>query len=462
MTSQSYRFFFPPPKRKYDLSIFEFNFYPKYRIIPLLCCMFSFLQKPSFQPFFFKNLSLGQKIIAWGLCGFIFFIPIQKTISTAFEFLSLLGLLIFLFRKEGKLSLPAELKSSLAWIFLPLLFLLYLLGMTYTQDISQGLKELNINHYYFLLPFLFAFLPYQDLSIRKTLIFFFLIANLLAAILTIYISITGNLLFQAEPYLPSPFISRPRASLFYAFSIFLGLEIFYHNIHNRKRLLLLSIALIILSIALVKLEGRSGQIAFITVLPFWMSVRLVKKHRKIWAMAFLVLMCSVSWFSYQYIGNIKRRFDAAIEEVKTFSSGDFSHTNETSVARRFVFLQNSFEVWEAHPWFGVGSGDLQQEVFPKFKDNPYGVDSGKPHNQFLELAVKFGIIGLLIFLITWILVFIRIRSPLATLFRCFSLLCFISMWSESTLDTQAGNTFFTVFFLLLGLPVMRNFQQSVE
>jgi O-antigen ligase len=97
----------------------------------------------------------------------------------------------------------------------------------------------------------------------------------------------------------------------------------------------------------------------------------------------------------------------------------------------------------------VGTGDLQQEVYPLFDNHPWGIEPNKPHLQFLEIGVKFGLFGVLIFVFGWVWQAIRIRGPGKILFYCFSLLCFISMMTESTLDTQAGISFFVVMGTLL-------------
>lgn len=404
---------------------------------------------------FSKDHSLNpwylQDTIIWiGLILFTLFIPVAKPPSTLGEIIAIVfwvpGLFITPIRQERLQNL----KNKPYILFLPAFFLLNLLGMTWTSDFFQGLKELNMQHYLLTIPIILGSLK-TDKQKELQLILAFVLANLIASCLTIFIRQTDIPLLKAEMYLPSPFIARPRASLFYAFSLFILLDLPWHyKLSNWKHKIIWGLVLFIQAMALINLEGRTGQIAFALVLPIWLVFRLVKKHRVLWLTLFSLLVCGLAWLSFRYIGNIERRFREALDEVNAYQEGfKDRNANETSFARRFVFVEKSWEIFLQHPILGVGTGDLQQEVYPLFENHPWGIEPNKPHLQFLEICVKFGILGLIFFLAGWIWQLIRIRGPGRILFYCFSLVSFVSMMTESTLDTQAGISFFVLIGSLL-------------
>jgi len=391
-----------------------------------------------------------ESMIWLGLYVFIFFIPIAKPPSTLGEIWALMvwlpGFAIFQIRKQ---RLENFRKHPWLLVF-PGFYLFQCLGMAWTQDLKQGLHELNMQHYMLVIPLIAGTLNPLVSKIKPALLLFIL-ANLIAGILTIYIRQTDTPLLNAEMYLPSPFISRPRASLFYAFCIFVWLDLPWHfqlNTLFKKIIRLIGVGIMI--VALFNLEGRTGQIAFGICLPFWLVMRLTYKNRGLWLFAFYFLTVILAWLSFQYIGNIQRRFQDAWSEVEAYQQGfPENNANETSFARRFVFLEKSWIVFRDNIWTGVGTGDLQMSVKPLFEGHPWGIEANKPHNQFLETGVKFGLLGLSLFILGWGWQSIHAEKRFKVLYTCFTLLCIVSMLSESTLDTQAGISFFMVFNSLL-------------
>lgn len=390
-----------------------------------------------------------DSLIWFGLIVFTLFIPVAKPPSTLGEIIALAAWIPGWFMNENRQQRIQSLLSRPFLLFLPALFLLYLAGMAWTSDIHQGLLELNMQHYLLVIPLILGSLP-SNPSREKQVLGAFLLANLVASCLTIFIRQTDIPLLKAEMYLPSPFIARPRASLFYAFSLFVWLDLPWQMPIRGKWRFWWVLATAIQAMALLNLEGRTGQIAFALTLPLWLVLRLVRSYRLLWLVAFTCLVAGLAWLSFLYIGNIQRRFREAWDEVRAYQEGfQDRNANETSFARRFIFIEKSWIIFQENPILGVGTGDLQQEVYPLFENHPWGVEPNKPHLQFLELAVKFGLIGLFFFLAGWVWQLYQARPPGSILFFCFSALSFVSMLSESTLDTQAGISFFVLMGTLL-------------
>ena len=317
--------------------------------------------------------------------------------------------------------------------------------MTYTKDFNQGLHELNMNHYLLVIPLLVIGLNPSSKEIQYIL-YGFVAANLFSGIITIYLRVYTTVLFDSEPYMPSPFIMRPRASLNYALSVLLLLN-FLKEAKGILPKLLLTLLTIVMFLSLIMLEGRIGQVAFVIVFPLFIAYRFLNKYRFLWFSLFLILGIGGATIAYFKVGNIQRRFSEAFKEFKDYKEGFKSENAEnSSVGRRFVYFENNWKAFMEHPIFGSGTGDFRLAAEPYFTSDTYQIQYNKPHNEFLECLVKFGILGLFIFLGGWISNLFLAKKDV--LYYCFTIIIFLSMFIESTLDTQSGITFFTAMVSL--------------
>ncbi|MFI5171666.1 MAG: O-antigen ligase family protein [Chitinophagales bacterium] len=119
------------------------------------------------------------------------------------------------------------------------------------------------------------------------------------------------------------------------------------------------------------------------------------------------------------------------------------------------------EIWKAtgelisqNTFFGTGSGDAEQELVDTYYKNNFkkGVDERyNTHNQFLQIAVETGLIGLILFLaFLFFCLRLAIRSK-NNLYLAFLLLFMLNIFSESMLKSQSGVVFFVFFNTLLGM-----------
>ena len=122
--------------------------------------------------------------------------------------------------------------------------------------------------------------------------------------------------------------------------------------------------------------------------------------------------------------------------------------NGHSIMQRIESWKASLAVIREHPLFGVGTGDLPAAVHNQYAVMKSKLDEAhylRTHDQYMAIAVAFGIAGLLFFL--WALTY-----PLFTgihkgnfLYVVFFLTLILSMFTEDTLETQPGATFFAFF-----------------
>ena len=117
-----------------------------------------------------------------------------------------------------------------------------------------------------------------------------------------------------------------------------------------------------------------------------------------------------------------------------------------SVAMRLEFAKTGYYIFQNNFWTGVGTGDVPY-AFEKGYEELENVMSQnyryRAHNQYLTMAITFGVFGFVLFVVSLIVpVFYALRRQ-NKLYILFALLAVLSMFSEDTLETQIGVTFFT-------------------
>ena len=181
----------------------------------------------------------------------------------------------------------------------------------------------------------------------------------------------------------------------------------------RARFIWLALATLATINVTLMLSGRTGQI-ILTALAAYLCFSMWRWRGAILATACSVTVLSVLVFSNSIndsniagIGNhppVKhgdRRISAALKDFKAWQQGGASNT---STGQRLDFATNSIAIVSAHPIIGVGTGGFAaayaQQVDGLGKDATVN-----PHNEYLNLAVQLGILGLLmpalLFLVVW-------------------------------------------------------------
>lgn len=94
---------------------------------------------------------------------------------------------------------------------------------------------------------------------------------------------------------------------------------------------------------------------------------------------------------------------------------------------------------------GVGTGDLQDEYNKAYEDFGSKLDTKwrlACHNEYLRIAVLYGLPGLIYFIFSLFYPFLRLNKKQDILYSSFLFIALCSMLTEDTLETQTGVTFF--------------------
>lgn len=137
------------------------------------------------------------------------------------------------------------------------------------------------------------------------------------------------------------------------------------------------------------------------------------------------------------------------------------YVNYNTYWQRVEYWRTSILIIKQHPVFGVGTGDLQLAFDKQYEKMQSTLDTQfrhRSHNQFLAIAIAFGLVGLALFVFVQFYPAINQKSFKNYYFYIFWFIAMISMLTEDTLETQEGVTFYAVFMALFLFAV--NFANS--
>ncbi len=158
---------------------------------------------------------------------------------------------------------------------------------------------------------------------------------------------------------------------------------------------------------------------------------------------------------YLYHNPIQNRIYQSIYELDHYFK--LGEVNGYSLSMRLEYWMTACRIIKSNFILGVGTGDINDSMkaqYSKDKSKLAEKYQRRPHQQFLSIWMAFGIIGLIYFFIYLVYPLIHLEKDKKLLYLLFLSIAGLSFLSEDTLETQAGVSFFSVFYSLicLGIP----------
>ncbi len=158
--------------------------------------------------------------------------------------------------------------------------------------------------------------------------------------------------------------------------------------------------------------------------------------------------------NYQNISTLRGRIYETLWEIDLYKNT--GNASGHSLTQRFEYWRAALGIIKANWLIGVGTGDVPKAFENEYIRNDSSLEPQwrlRTHNQYLTIAVAFGIVGLLWFLFTLLYPLFDKANRNSFLYVTFFIIATVSFFTEDTLETQAGVTFFAflnTFFLLAG------------
>jgi len=216
--------------------------------------------------------------------------------------------------------------------------------------------------------------------------------------------------------------------------------------------------LLFLCIGILVLGGRVGQLGLVLVAPIIVLLLYPTVFndnlKKIGLLVGCFLVMLAGYFA---VPQFKAGVDQIGIEVDEYRHGfPNSWPAFSSIGKRFHYYEQYARLFKRYPLFGVGTGDLPSLAEPLFDERMYHIIYDRPHNEAVEVLIKFGVFGLAF----WIVMMANLGIALArrknkALGLSVFLLIVVSMLTDSTTNTQAG-AIFALGFMGLCLSKEKN------
>jgi O-antigen ligase len=355
-------------------------------------------------------------------------------------------------------------ESFLLFIGFFLFFIWYVSGLLYTTDLANG-KLLIFRRLSLILFPLVLVRPGKMIKDRIMLLLkVFSISTLLYIVASygfaMYRSLHldhGSIVFNPHPierdydnYFFGTDFAFSQHPTYLAMYVILSVFIAFESTFNKQQRLLYKISWLvggsIMLSSLYFISSRAGILSAIILIPFYLIIHF-RKINKGWVSVFVVIG-ALTIFIFSFLNN---------NRIKYY----LPDTQSSSVIEKLK-LDNRVPIWRSaikvirhNLFFGVGAGDASAEIRKAYKDAGYTemyYDNLNAHNQYLEILLANGLVGLLIMLsVIAFLVYKAILSRNLLLGLYISVIIIFFLF-ESVLNRIAGVTFFSLFsFLLMNL-----------
>lgn len=343
-------------------------------------------------------------------------------------------------------------KSKVNWkkiIISTSIYFLFIVSAFYSNDSDRAIKLLIRLAPFLILPFSLAMVPkaiYQKLT--DVFIQVYIIScGLFCFIIFIYCkSLNISDIYILYSYISNNFWGYADHPIY--ISLYFGIALILILFKTKKSLL--NIALFVIIFFTLLFLSRKGNILGLVIVLLFMLISNLKYvfNRRFFGYASVSLLLVIG-VSYLFNNFLFIRF----EEILNLNQ--FLYNPKTSTGIRSILWRTSLDLSLDSPFFGYGLGSVQDLISSSLIENGYEeltlILKYNSHNQYLQIALISGYLGLIFFLSILRYIFLQIKnSKRALCIFIYIIFCFIF---ESLLERQNGIIITALFFnLFLFLP----------
>ncbi len=329
-------------------------------------------------------------------------------------------------------------------------FLLYLIGMLYTENIASGLSQLETKLGLLFFPFFIASYGRWNNEKRNFILSLLTLAVSSLAMVCLVVAFmlstekTGSLFdldssfFVYNQLTKVLFIQPIYFSLFILFLLVVWqnrLITEWYGLKAGKRGFWLALQVFLL-IFLFLLSSRTSILTYL----IWSLIRtfdlMVFKKRRATAVLALIIEMGLGAILLTQIDVSKTRFSEAIDPDSSYEKDEFAGRS-----LRIEKWKCSFETWAKNPVLGVGTGDENAELLKCFEEKNIAEAirwQYNSHNQYLSTLTQVGIPGILLLLaMVFYPIFYGVKNRDLTVFAI-GLVFFLCIGSETMLSRRFG------------------------
>ncbi|MFK8059282.1 MAG: O-antigen ligase family protein [Polaribacter sp.] len=349
-----------------------------------------------------------------------------------------------------KLQNKPKFNSKILLLTIPFfLFLLYEI-ISNSFNSARILRQLP----FLIFPFLFFYRPsFINNKIKTKSFYVFQIATIIQSLIYLFLFIKNNSIKDIfnisnanipffREYVQNNYLFEIHPTYFSSFllvSFTMSLFWFFKaKILNTFNILICVFFLFLFSSRVIIIILILSLVAFLIQLIF-----KNKKNYKVYALVFISLVTLV--FSLFNSSVVRERFKELKTEIKKPIVGDYYNSTNTRIA----IYKCDFILLKSLPIFGYGN-TLQQKLNLCYKENNdsdfYTISVFNTHNYYFNLILYGGFLFFIVFLIYFVVIFIKLKHSLLALFIFFQFLT-INL-TENFLSRHYGIVLFSYFTAL--------------
>lgn len=406
-----------------------------------------------------------RQLLYYALLITVFSIPFYREITSLLIWILLF---IWIFTKDKKNIIKSNITSVYhrnVFVLSILLFVSLLLSLIYTENIKNGIFQLEIKLSFLAFPIVFTSLKRFDSKRKNAIFLYFIIANTLAALiclvyatyLTIETTNNSNYNFIEGFWVYSTqYFTYNNLSLFHHPAYFASYLIFTIGLilyvlkkksfdGNRfiKPFLILSLITSLTTIYL--LASRAGYLSLLIIAVIG-AYAFIKEKQWLLALSFFAI------FFILFSTFVKFSPRQQVIKIATESILTKDNAPNTNKDQRLMIWESAVEVIKQNPILGVGIGDAKEALLNVFENNGYTHLHEKKlnaHNEFLDIYIAGGMLALILLLLMFIIPAIRSLSLNQFILLLFLMVLGLNLFFESMLSKQSGVVFFSLFYNFL-------------
>ncbi|MBL1231170.1 MAG: hypothetical protein CMD31_08585 [Flavobacteriales bacterium] len=377
-----------------------------------------------------------------------FIIPLER---------KLIPPIIILLFVSSLLNGSFKFKEKKGILALTLLYVAYVVGLIYSTNLKYGLFDLEVKLSLLLFPLVFFVSKIEMKKVADNILNSFIdgcfvasILSLISAAIQYYLYSDINSFFYGELALYG------HSSYMAIFLCFSSALIYIKNIKQgnkisfpKKDLFLLAL----FSLIIFFLVSKTGIISILLIHFAFIGYLIIKNKLYLKGTVALVLISTLLFAGYKAFPEVNNRFN----ELFTTVFSESEELNSTSSIRTEIW-KTSVKILVQHP-FGVGTGDVKDVLVEYYMNSGLDYAAEKElnaHNQFLQIALATGILGLLVLLLMIFYPLYYAIKNTHIIYIVFLGLIIINFLTEAMLETLAGVVFFAFFNTMLYTTFVQN------
>ncbi|HLP32154.1 MAG TPA: O-antigen ligase family protein [Bacteroidia bacterium] len=367
------------------------------------------------------------------------------------------GLLLTALLSNSPAQLLRNFYTNKLLLIFSMSFLFLLPTYFYSDNTHYFWERIQIQAPTFALPFAFANLRPLSKKQYHAVLYFFIGFLLVVTLGSLFIYATNfeaiNTSYLHSKVIPNPFhVNHVRLSLLLAIGIFTCYYLYTGNfyiryVQEKKAVLVAGIFLIIF---MHIYSVRSGMLGFYAVsLLLIMYTFIIQKKRYVQGLVLLGILALLPVAAMYLSPTLRNKTVNTTNDLQHYQSGQ--SVNNYPMGTRFLSYQIALEIASENYLLGCGLGDLEDKLQERYiNDHPTIAPRNRiiPHNQFIYYFAATGLLGLLIFCVSFYypLLFAWKEKVMPVLINY--TIVSLSFMVEPTLETQLGVAVAITFILL--------------